>query len=110
MSIFSKILKRNKISPGERARALSFLKNKYESFRGILDANTKALKIMGDMEEKSQGDYIFDIHYITSSVEKLNNEVESAVDNLISLGGPGYEALGQKYREIESEIEGIIKK
>ena len=39
---------------------------KFSKFLDILDNNNEVLKIISDMEEKSLGDYLFDINYIRS--------------------------------------------
>ena len=66
----------------ESPHTLQSVQQNFSRFLTILENNNRVLKNISDMEEKSQGDYLFDINYIRSSLA----EVQSGV--LGSDGGP----------------------
>ena len=81
---------------------------KFESFSKLLDNNNKTLKILSDMEEKAQGEYLFDIIYIRSSLEQVRSGVQAIIDNMIALGGYQYAPLKDRYREINARLERLL--
>ncbi|MBD3170799.1 MAG: hypothetical protein GF307_15085 [candidate division Zixibacteria bacterium] len=88
--------------------SLSIIKSKFGNFISILDSNNKALKIMSDMEEKSQGDYLFDINYIRTSLADIRAAVQKMIDNMIALGGDNYLPLRERYRKIDTQLSLIL--
>ncbi len=80
------------------------LLEKFNSFAIVLDCNNNALKIISDIEEKSGGDFIFDINYIKNVVADLNNNLNLLVENMILLGGDKYLKIRHQYETIRDEI------
>jgi pyruvate,water dikinase len=91
------------------AKVLKSIRAKFERFRAILEKNNEILRVISDMEEKSQGEYLFDINYINERLEEINRGLDKIIDELIELGGVGYTSLKEKYRQISSEIDAIVK-
>jgi pyruvate, water dikinase len=81
---------------------------KYRHFQRLLAANNQLLALMTDLEEKRSGDYIFDLQYIRSTVERMRTESEALVDALNGLGGQRYQALSQAARRLFQEVEDIL--
>ncbi len=79
---------------------LKTIQSKFENFIYILDQNNQILKIIGDMEEKSQGDYLFDINYIRENLGQIKAGVEKMIQALVDLGGGKYEPLKNQYDAI----------
>jgi pyruvate,water dikinase len=79
---------------------LKTIQGKFENFIYILDQNNQILKIIGDLEEKSQGDYLFDINYIRGNLGQIKSGVERMIQALINLGGDKYEPLKKQYEAI----------
>ena len=65
MGWLSKILKKNK---GASKYTLGAVQENFSNFLAILEANNEVLRVISDMEEKLQGEYLFDVNYIRSSV------------------------------------------
>jgi len=84
------------------------LKERFNAFLTLLEKNNEVLKIMSDLEEKGQGDYLFDINYIRSQLQKIREDVNKIIDNMIILGGNKYVVLREKYQEINKEIERML--
>ena len=84
------------------------IQRKFQSFLTVLDCNNRVLKMMGDLEEKAQGDYLFDVNYITKSVSELRAGVGELIEAMIELGGAEYEALRRRYAAIDAEISDVM--
>jgi pyruvate,water dikinase len=93
----------------EREAELRAVKEKFASFVGLLDGNKRVLKVIADMEEKSQGDHLFDINYIRSSWAELREGVADIVEKMIALGGERYVTLRDQYAAIEDEIDYVLE-
>jgi len=94
--------------PRRKKSTLKTVQDKFTDFLEILDNNNRVLKIIGDMEEKSQGEYLFDINYIRSSLSEIRTGVRDIIDGMISLGGEPYAALKASYEKIDAEIDRIL--
>jgi pyruvate,water dikinase len=96
--------------PGEEREArLEAVREKFGSFTGLLEGNKRVLKIIADMEEKSQGEHLFDINYIRSSRDELRRGVDVVVERMVALGGEDYTALRERHEAIESEIDFVLE-
>lgn len=84
------------------------LKSRYCCFVDILEYNDKILKIISDIEEKKQGNFLFDMNYITNSINKLKENISSVINLFLKLGGNKYSGLNDRYKMINSEIENLI--
>jgi pyruvate,water dikinase len=94
--------------PGRKKSTLKTVQDKFTDFLDILNNNNEVLKIIGDMEEKSQGEYLFDINYIRASLSEIRAGVSDIIDGMISLGGEPYAALRERYEKIDAEIDRIL--
>ncbi|UCG52833.1 MAG: hypothetical protein JSW58_04570, partial [Candidatus Latescibacterota bacterium] len=101
----------SRIFPGGRgasAYTLQAVQEKFSSFLAILENNNQVLKIISDMEEKSQGEYLFDINYIRSGLSEVRSGVLGITEGMISLGGEKYSALRDRYESINREISQLF--
>lgn len=87
---------------------LSSIQDKFKRFRALLDENNRALKVISDMEEKSQGEYLFDMNYIANSLLEIRAGVGDIIENMIALGGDEYLPLRERFEAINSEIDLIL--
>jgi uncharacterized protein YdcH (DUF465 family) len=55
--------------------SLESVKGKFARFLTLLDKNNQVLKLIGDMEEKSQGEYLFDSNYISTTLAGIRSGV-----------------------------------
>ena len=84
---------------------LKVIQDKFASFLSLLDKNNQVLKLMSDMEDKSQGEYLFDMNYIRTNLAEIQSGVEEIIKELIAIGGEQYEPLRSQYDAIESEVK-----
>ncbi len=95
-------------APRRSKATLTTVQAKFTDFLEILDNNNRVLKIIGDMEEKAQGEYLFDVNYIRSSLAEVRQGVREIVEGMISLGGEDYTGLRERYGKIDAEIGRIL--
>jgi pyruvate,water dikinase len=93
----------------ERQAALRAVQEKFSGFAGLLEGNKRVLKVIADMEEKSQGEHLFDINYIRSSRDELRDGVADIIEKMIALGGEPYAPLRERHESIEGEIDAILQ-
>ncbi len=106
MSWFDRFLR----DPGdERQAELQAVRKGFESFTGLLEGNKRVLKVIADMEEKSQGEHLFDINYIRSSRAEVREGVSDVIEKMIALGGKRYVALRDRHAAIEAEIDAVLE-
>ncbi|MDH4318584.1 MAG: PEP/pyruvate-binding domain-containing protein, partial [Desulfobulbaceae bacterium] len=79
----------------------------FERFRNLLRSNNKALEIIADMGEKLGGQYIFDNHYITTSVHGLTSAVHNSVDILNTLDS-AHHVLYPVHQRLKDQLEAIL--
>ena len=105
MKLFSGLFRRrNKGSPV----SLRAVQDKFSNFMAILENNNRVLKNISDMEEKSGGEYLFDINYVRSSLEAVRAGVRGIAEGMISLGGETYVPLRERYEAINEQISRIF--
>jgi pyruvate, water dikinase len=81
----------------------------FQTFRELLDYNNQALDLMADMGEKLGGDYLFDKHYVETTVAALEEVVYKIVYDLNLITKKRYwdlfDALEKAKKEIQGELE-----
>lgn len=85
---------------------LQAVQQKFSDFLALLEANNKVLKIIADMEEKSQGTHLFDVGYIRENLESVRDGVRQITSRLIAMGGEKYRLLERRYADIDAAIQG----
>ncbi|MBA4395517.1 MAG: hypothetical protein C0407_18350, partial [Desulfobacca sp.] len=86
------------------------LRQKYEAFRHLLADNQEVLEIITDLEEKTHGDYIFDIQYLRASIKQLSEKVYSLIHLLNEISGLRYGQLYGIYEQIHQELLDLLAK
>ncbi len=81
----------------------------FERFRKVLKCNNAALEIMADMGEKLGGNYIFDRHYVVSSVEALSDAVLRSIHALNLLCDNRYQNLYPVYDRLTENLKAILE-
>ncbi|MFH1437356.1 MAG: PEP/pyruvate-binding domain-containing protein [Pseudomonadota bacterium] len=85
------------------------IRDKYAIFMSLLEKNNRVLEAMSDLEEKSQGEYLFDINYVKAGVAGLESGVSGMIEDIILLGGEKkYGILRDKFRRINASIESMV--
>jgi pyruvate,water dikinase len=100
---------RNMFRSAPQDLGLQVLQDRFTHFLALLDKNNQVLKIISDMEEKSQGEHLFDMNYIRASVAEMRSGVSEIVERMIALGGDSYEPLRDKFAAIDAEVEELLE-
>ncbi len=87
---------------------LTVVREKFQIFRQLLYKHDNVLRMISDMDEKAQGEYLFDLHYIKSSLRKIQSDTYDAIELMVKMGGDQYKALVQVTDNIFSDLEQII--
>jgi pyruvate, water dikinase len=96
-------------TPQRDARVkLRAVQEQFKSFLALLEQNNQVLKVIGDMEEKSQGEYLFDLNYIRTSLEDVRLAVREIIEQMMMLRGDRCEPLRKRYAEIDAEIARLL--
>ena len=61
---------------------ISEIQSNFKSFLRLLECNNQSLKLINELEEKSSGEYLFDMEFIRSNLEKLDKQVGEIVESL----------------------------
>ena len=109
MSIFRNLFQK-KHNDESLQSALLQMQGKFKNFMSILESNNKVLKLISDMEEKSQGDYLFDINYLKKSISEIKLGVTDIIDNLVMLGGNQYLPLKETHNKIFDILDDILSR
>ena len=105
--------KRNRTNPESPpnlrpSEDLQVIRKKFEDFYALLEANNLLLHSIGDMEEKSQGEYLFDLNYIRHKLGQVRPLVVEIIERMVALGGESYEGLHTRYKLIDSQIDVVL--
>ena len=92
----------------QSAESLRSIQDNFAVFLELLDKNNQVLEIMGDMEEKAQGDYLFDVNYIRQCLEDIRTGVLDIVGKMILLGGSQYQILKNRFDEIDAVLDSVL--
>ncbi|TAN40128.1 MAG: hypothetical protein EPN22_17570 [Nitrospirae bacterium] len=87
---------------------LRCVQEQFEHYQELLEQNGRVLAVIGDMEEKSLGEYLFDLNYIRSSLEQVRSSVREIIEKLIVLGGQEYESLRLAYSTIDAQLAQLL--
>ncbi|MDM8541269.1 PEP/pyruvate-binding domain-containing protein [Desulfococcaceae bacterium HSG9] len=109
MSIFRNLFQK-KHNDKSLQSALLQMQGKFKNFMSILESNNKVLKLISDLEEKSQGDYLFDINYLKKSVNEIKLDSTDIIDNLVMLGGNQYLPLKEINNGIFNLLDDILSR
>jgi pyruvate,water dikinase len=87
---------------------LSAIQRKFATFSGLLDGNKRVLELIADLEEKAQGEHLFDVNYSLSRRAELREAIDDVVERMVALGGERYAALLARHAAIEAEIDEVL--
>ncbi|HEX05132.1 MAG TPA: hypothetical protein ENH10_08280, partial [Bacteroidetes bacterium] len=107
MNWIHSLLRENKDDDGP-SEDLQDLRDRFDSFRELVEKNNEVLSLIGDMEEKAQGEYLFDIAYIRGCVSRLQDGVSTIVRLMIEQGGEEYETLRIRFTSITGQINNLL--
>ena len=88
---------------------LPSLKERFQSFQALLEANNAALEVMGDLEGKCcQVDYRFDRQYIRNSYNQMRERILQMIGALNGMVPDRYLSLYDIFKSIDSGIQDAV--
>jgi len=93
---------------GDSEAVLAQLLGKFSHFVGLLECNSQTLKTISDMEEKAQGEYLFDINYIRASYNEVINNIDRIITHLSALGDGKYGDLRDRFNAVRRNVGGLL--
>ena len=106
---FKKFFKKKpKPTAGDIEQLRIAFKDRYHSFKLLLNANNKALEIMADMERALQGQQLFGMSFIRASCTAVSVNVFSMIKNIEKLAQGKYGKLNIRFNNIKQKIDGAL--
>ena len=93
----------------DQTNDITAFKSVFEGFKQLLSANNRALEIISHLEDKTSGEYIFDINYLRASIDQLTNEINRIVSGLNLISGNMYRDLLSRSMAIQEELSDILE-
>ena len=102
-------LKKQKLDLAEIEILRNDFKARYHHFKLLLNANNKALDIMSEMEDALRGAQPFGMTFVRSRCTSVSTCVWQIVKHLNELAPGKYEALYDRFKAIQRQINPFIK-
>jgi pyruvate,water dikinase len=100
--------KRRPPTPHEVAELRRAFQTRYHHFKLLLNANNKALEIMGDMEQTLTGSQPFGMSFVKSASTAASVSVMQIIRNLQALAPGRYSQLNERFKEIQEQINSVL--
>ena len=85
--------------------ALHAVRTKFADFLSLLELHDRSMALISEMEEKSQGDSLFDLNYVRTSLAEMRGDVKRMIEIMVKLGGEKYGGLRTRISEIGARID-----
>lgn len=85
--------------------ALHAVRTKFADFLSLLELHDRSMALISEMEEKSQGDSLFDLAYVRTSLAEMRGDVKRMIEIMVKLGGEKYAGLRNRFTEIGARID-----
>ncbi len=92
----------------EVEETLRTIQEQFKNFQALLEQNNQVLQVISDMEEKSHGEYLFDLNYIRLSLDKVRKGIREIIEQMIMLGGSRYDSMRSCFAGIDAEISQLL--
>ncbi|RJR21062.1 MAG: pyruvate, water dikinase [Desulfobacteraceae bacterium] len=95
---------RKKAAPVDAEELRIAFRARYHQFKLLLNANNRALEIMAEMEEALKGTWPFGMHFVRARCTAVAASVFQIVKHINELAPGPYEALYERFKEIQKKI------
>lgn len=92
----------------ESAAVSARFKNKYNSFKLLLEANNQALRVMTELDQALSGMHSFGMVFVRSRCTAVTLDVYSMVKHLRELTDGGYADLEPAFHSVRTDIREIL--
>jgi len=94
--------------PGDVEELRRTFQTRYHHFKLLLNANNKALEIMGDMEQALSGGQPFGMSFVKSASTAVSVSVMQIIRNVQALAPGRYSQLGDRFKEIQEQLNRVL--
>jgi len=101
-------IKKPKLRAADVEQLRIAFKDRYHSFKLLLNANNKALEIMADMERALQGRQPFGMTFVRASCTAVSVNVFNMIKNIEKLAQDKYGELNARFNDIQQKIDGLL--
>ncbi len=81
---------------------------RYHCFKLLLNANSKALEVMADMEQALRGGRPFGMSFVKAACTAATVSVRQIIRNLDELAPGRYRRLHDRFKEIQRDIQAVL--
>ncbi len=93
---------------GEAEALRLAFKERYHQFKLLLNANNKALMVMGEIERALQGANPFGMRFVRSSCTRVSTDVFQIVKHLNALSQDKYKVLFERFKQIQRSLNPLV--
>ena len=109
MEQFKKLfIKKPELASGDVEQLRIEFKERYHSFKLLLNANNKALEIMADMERALEGGHSFGMSFVRASCTAVSVNVLKMIKNIEKLTQDKYGELNIQFNDIQHKIDALL--
>jgi pyruvate, water dikinase len=109
LDFFKRFRKNKEVLSAEAVEELrAAFRSRYHNFKLLLAANNKALEIMSEMEQALRGSRPFGMSFIRANSTAVGVNVFRIIKNLDQLAPKTYEALYERFRHIQDQINLVL--
>ncbi len=101
-------IKKPKLDAADVEELRIAFKTRYHSFKLLLNANNRALKIMADIERALQGRQPFGMSFVRSSCTAVSVNVFNMIKNIEKLAPGEYGKLNDRFNDIQQNIDLLL--
>src|SRR4030042_875510 len=96
--------KEKPLTPEDITELKLTFKNRYHQFRLLLNANSKALEVMTEMEGALKGSVPFGMNYVRSQCTGILTNVWKIINHLDELAPGKYSELQTRFSDIQGKL------
>ena len=101
-------IKKPKPTAGDIEQLRIAFKDRYHSFKLLLNANNRALEIMADMERALGGGQPFGMNFVRASCTAVSVNVFNMISNIDKIAQDKYGELNVRFNDIKQKIDGLL--
>ena len=101
-------IKKSELTSGDVEQLRIEFKERYHSFKLLLNANNRALEIMADMERALGGGQSFGMAFVRASCTAVSVNVFNMVKHIGKLAQDRYGELNGRFNDIRQKIDGLL--
>ena len=101
-------IKKPELASGDVEQLRMEFKERYHSFKLLLNANNRALEIMADMERALGGGQSFGMAFVRASCTAVSVNVFNMVKHIGKLAQDRYGELNGRFNDIRQKIDGLL--